>query len=55
LTAVICLAEAPPTLSNTAFDNVAPNMVIKVPATVVSDYQTASIWSGYSSQISAID
>ena len=52
LTSVTVLNPTPPTLGVGVFNNTASNLVIYVPASSVSAYQTA--WSDYSSKIQAI-
>ena len=52
LASVTVLNPTPPTLGNGVFNNIASNLVIYVPASSVSAYQTA--WSAYSSKIQAL-
>ena len=53
LTSVTCLAEIPPELGSSPFDNT-NNCPIYVPAASVSAYQSAYRWSNYASRIQAI-
>ena len=52
LASVTVLNPTPPTLEGGVFNNTPSNLVIYVPASSVSDYQTA--WSDYSSKIQAL-
>ena len=52
LASVTVLNPTPPTLESGVFNNTPSNLVIYVPASSVSAYQTA--WSAYSSKIQAL-
>lgn len=51
LQSIYCAATTPPELSSGAFDDIASDAVIYVPTTSLSQYQSATVWSTYSSQI----
>jgi uncharacterized repeat protein (TIGR02543 family) len=55
LTLVTCLATTPPDLGTSVFAGTASTLQIKVPASSVDDYKTATNWSSYTDRISAMD
>ena len=54
LETVTCLAESPPAIASTTFSGAKTGFLIKVPASSVDTYKSATYWSAYSAYISAI-
>lgn len=51
LQSIYCAASRPPRIAVGSFDDIAADAVIYVPASAVATYQSAAVWSTYSSKI----
>ena len=51
---IVCRSSVPANISANALDRMSANCKILVPASAVSTYQTAAVWSAHASAISAI-